>query len=124
MDHKGILKNFDISEFDSPDLPGSGVEMKLSTLKMIQKARDISNIPFIVNSGYRTEKRNKKVGGKIDSSHLFGFAVDIKCVGSRSRSIMIDSLIKAGFNRIGIGKGFIHADNDPDKYRNVIWLYS
>ena len=124
MNIEDILTNFDISDFDSPDLPGTGCEMKPSTLKLVQCARDIAGIPFIVNSGYRTEYQNKKVGGKTDSSHLRGYAVDLKCSDSRTRKIMVDSLLKAGFNRIGIGNTFIHADNDSDKYVNMIWLYS
>lgn len=33
-----------------------------------------------VNSGYRCEKLNKKVGGSKTSSHKYGFAVDLKPV--------------------------------------------
>lgn len=29
----------------------------------------------------------------------------------------------AGFNRIGVGKTYIHADNDNSLAQNVIWHY-
>lgn len=115
--------NFHISEFDSPDKKGSGVLMDETFLSMLDDARVKAGIPFIINSGFRTQKHNKKVGGVKDSAHLKGVAADIKCVDSRSRFIIINALIDAGFTRIGIARTFIHCDIDIDKPQNVIWVY-
>jgi len=117
------MKNFNISEFDSPDLKGSGKNMQESTLIALDNAREIAGIPFLINSGYRTRSHNKKVNGVSDSSHLHGYAVDIRAIGSWTRMRIVSALMDAGFNRIGIGKKFVHADNDPNKIQNVIWLY-
>ncbi len=92
-------------------------------MPMIENARIYAGIPFHINSGYRCEKRNAEVGGKPASSHLSGYAVDIRAKNSRERSAVLRGLIAAGFTRIGIGKNFIHADMDPDKDINVIWTY-
>ena len=92
-------------------------------LSMLDKARYIAGIPFVINSAYRTKEHNLKIGGKPNSSHLKGLAVDISCKDSRSRFIIINALIKAGFNRIGVAKTFIHADIDKSKSNNVIWTY-
>lgn len=88
-------------------------------------ARSIANIPFVINSGYRTPEHNKREGGTPDSSHIKGYAADIKVTDSRSRAIILDALFKAGFDRIGINfeKGFIHVDSDPNKPPNVVWGY-
>ena len=117
------MLNFQLYEFDSPDEKGSGSNMCPSTLQMLDQARSLAGIPFTINSGFRTKSHNAYVGGKEQSSHLFGYAVDIHCTDSRSRAIIIDALRKAGFNRFGIGNTFIHTDNDPDKDANVMWLY-
>ena len=117
------MLHFDIQEFDSPDEQGSGKYMDESFLSMLDDARGIAGIPFIINSGFRSKSHNAYVGGKEQSSHLFGYAVDLHCTGSRERSIIISSLQKAGFNRFGIGNTFIHCDSDPDKISNVIWTY-
>ena len=117
------LLHFELSEFDSPDEKGSGKHMQESTLQMLDDARSIAGIPFRINSGFRTKSRNAYVGGKEKSSHLYGYAVDLHCTDSRSRFIIVDALCKAGFNRIGIAKTFIHVDNDPQKDENVIWTY-
>ena len=116
------MKHFKISEFDSPDLENSGVYMKEEFLEKIDKARSIANIPFKINSGFRTKAHNKKIGGSENSSHMNGVACDIHCVDSHSRQIIVNALIQAGFTRIGIAKTFVHADTDQFK-NDALWLY-
>jgi len=115
------LNYFNLIEFACPDCGAN--KMHKSFLKRFDLARKISDVPYIVTSGYRCKKRNKEVGGKKDSSHLIGVAADIKCETSYMRSRIIYGLIKAGFIRIGIGRNFIHADDDVAKAQEVTWLY-
>ena len=42
----------------------------------LQPIRNILNKPMIVTSGYRCEKLNLLVGGKINSQHKIGCAID------------------------------------------------
>ena len=122
------LKYFELSEFDSPDQENSGVNMDHTFLRMLDKAREIAGIPFKINSAYRSETHNLKVGGvprsetNRGSSHLYGFAADISCTNSNHREIIVRSLINAGFTRLGVAKSFIHVDNDPNKV-DALWLY-
>ncbi len=118
-----LLKFFKLSEFDSPDLPGSGAKMQPEFMIKLEKARELAAIPFVINSGYRTEAHNLKVKGVSGSSHTSGWAADIKCSEPRNRFIIIKSLIAAGINRIGVANGFIHCDSDPTKDKFVTWLY-
>ena len=118
------LEYFCLEEFDSPDLPNSGVNMDGGFLQKLDTARHIAGVPFKINSGYRTKERNAALANsKPNSSHLKGKAADIACKGSRERWLILDALIKAGFNRIGIADTFIHVDSDEDKSPNVIWTY-
>ena len=118
-----ILNNFKYSEFDSSDSPGSGINMDDDFLLKLDEARTIADIPFIINSGYRTISHNVFVGGKLSSSHLKGCAVDLKVIDSRSRYIILNALQAVGFTRIGIASSFIHVDSDMDKSQDVIWVY-
>ena len=117
------LKYFKIEEFDSPDEPGSGNKMDKKFLEKLDYARHNAGIPFKITSGYRTKEHNLKVGGRVGSSHQFGVACDIHCVGSRNRALMVKALLDVGITRIGIAKSFIHCDIDNLKDQDVIWLY-
>lgn len=96
--------------------------MEYGFVRALSRARVIADVPFKINSGYRTPEHNKKVGGKNTSSHLKGVAADIHCNNDKTRSKIIRALVDAGFRRIGIARTFIHVDSDPDK-ADAIWLY-
>jgi len=97
--------------------------MDVDFLAKLDKAREYANIPFIINSAYRSPEHNAKVGGKPGSSHIKGLAVDISAKDSRTRFLILDALFAVGFTRIGIADSFIHVDSDIDKSQNVIWTY-
>ena len=117
------LKYFKLSEFASPDEAGSGSKMNKAFLEKLDYARHNAGVPFVITSGYRTEARNKLVGGRVGSSHLKGLAADISYNGSRERYLIVSSLLDVGINRIGIHKTFVHCDVDNLKDEAVIWLY-
>lgn len=116
------LDYFKIEEFDCPCCGKNNMDQIF--VEKLDLAREYANTLFKINSGTRCEKRNFDVGSTTKkSSHLFGYAADISCTSSHERHRIITALIKAGFNRIGIAKTFIHVDNDPNKIRDVIWTY-
>ena len=117
------MKYFKLSEFDSPDLVGSGEAMDKDFLSKLDQARSLCDIPFRITSGYRTEDHNRKVKGVLGSSHTKGLAADIACTNSAARHIIVSALLKVGLNRIGIADTFIHVDRDSSKPANVIWTY-
>lgn len=121
--HPQFNSFFQLSEFDSPDLPKSGVNMKPEFLNKLTEARIEANIPFNITSGYRTAAHNKKIKGTKNSAHLRGYAADIAVTTSSARFTIVAAAIKVGFNRIGIGNSFIHLDCDPELPANVIWDY-
>jgi len=103
---------------------GCGVaEMQPSTLYKLNFARGVADIPFVITSGYRCEAHNQRVGGKSQSAHTKGYAVDIKASTSDSRFKIVNALLKVGFTRIGIAKNFIHVDDDSSLPQNVMWEY-
>ncbi len=115
--------NFTYSEFDSPDIPGSGIFMDHTFLMMLDNARTMAAIPFKITSGYRTSGHNEKVGGKSTSSHMKGIAADIAFIRERDMVRIIACLTAAGFTRIGKGENFIHVDLDTDKANPAYWDY-
>lgn len=97
--------------------------MNADFLNKLDEAREIANIPFIINSAYRSPEHNAKIGGKPNSSHIKGLAVDISVTNSRQRFIVLNALLNVGFTRIGIADTFLHVDLDSEKSKDVIWTY-
>lgn len=125
------LKFFHLSEFDSKDYPGSGINMHPEFLERIDEVRRVFGKPMVINSGYRTIYQNQAVNGSLRSSHLDGLAVDVRCTNSRDRFDLIEAFLEVGFTRLGIADTFIHADLSDQiegehsglKDGNVIWTY-
>jgi hypothetical protein len=115
------MKYFNKDEFACACCGKVEIDELLAT--MLDGAREIAGVPFVITSGYRCEKHNAEVGGKVGSSHVKGMAVDIATPDSATRYAVLDGLLGAGFSRIGIGGGFIHADVDTDKEPDVVWTY-
>lgn len=114
---------FTENDFNRATPPCTMSDMDAGFLEMLDEARGIANVPFIVNSAYRTLEYEVSIGRDGSSSHTKRVAVDLKATGSRQRYRIIKGLLQAGFHRIGIGEDFIHVDDDPDKDSEVIWTY-
>lgn len=98
-------------------------EVDSELLEMLDIARFFAGIPFIINSAYRTLGWEIQKGRDGSSSHCKGKAVDIRTRNSRERYLIIKGLLHAGFERIGVGDGFVHCDVDDSKDPEVIWDY-
>jgi len=117
------LKYFKIEDFLCPCCGEGSSIMDTFFLSLLDSARSLSHVPFVITSGYRCLKHNMEVGGVGESAHMKGMAADISAETSKARYAIINALIQTGFSRIGIGKNFIHCDMDQAKFDNLIWLY-
>ena len=114
------IENFKEKEFECKC--GCGLNnIDKDLVLQLDIARDESNTPFIIDSATRCLKHNKDEKGSFNSSHPYGLAVDIKVSDSRQRYLILTTLVKLGFKRIGVYKNFIHCDVDMRKSQNVIW---
>lgn len=110
-------------DFDRCVPPCNIADMNPGTMRRFDFARQLAGTPFVINSAHRTVVYEKSKGRNGNSAHTTGQAMDIRATDSRSRWLIINSLIKAGFTRIGIARNYIHADDDLTKDAMVIWLY-
>jgi len=99
--------------------------MQHEFLELLDRARELAGVPFVITSGYRCEAHNRRVGGKPNSAHTRGYAADIAASSSWQRAIVVEALFRVGFRRIGIDfkRGFVHVDCDPEKPKPRLWGY-
>ena len=88
--------------------------------------------PIRITSGVRCrqhpESRTRPTSSHVpndlgDGEGRVGHAVDIWAPGSGRRFRLLQAALAAGFVRVGIGKGFLHLDNDYKKTQGVAWDY-
>jgi len=85
-------------------------------------ARGKAGVPFKISSGFRCIDRNRKVAGKPRSSHLDGYAADIKCPSGSIKATIVASLFASGIKRVGIYSTFVHADISPTLPSPMLWI--
>lgn len=117
-----MLKHFTEKEFTCDGI-NCYDKMNPKLLKMLDDAREFADVPFTITSSWRSKAYNMEIGGKPNSAHLRGNAVDISCLSSFQRLQIIEALTDAGFTRIGVASTFIHADIDRELPQQVMWLY-
>lgn len=97
--------------------------LKPEFVKLLDEARGIAGVPFIITSGYRTPEKNASVGGVEDSSHTTGLAVDIRVKDGVTGGKILLALVKVGLTRFGFYKdGHIHVDYDNTKPNPCYWI--
>ena len=98
-------------------------DMQQHTMDKLDAAREMSGIPWIMNSAFRPVEWEKARGRSGEGGHPHGCAVDIRCNSFATRFKIIFCALAVGFRRIGVGKNYIHLDDDPSRAQNVIWDY-
>ena len=117
------MKYFKEEEFKECTPSCSIEDMDKDFLELLDKLREQAGIPLILNCAYRSKEWDLKKGRSGNSSHTKGKAVDIKCTNSANCYKIIKAALEVGINRIGIGNGFVHLDNDESLPQEVIWNY-
>lgn len=117
---KMLSANFKVSEFKCKD--GSDkILVDEALVDVLQDIRDHFKKAVNINSAYRTESYNKKVGGASKSQHLYGKAADIVISGVKPREIAEYAESKGvggiGLYEYGGTSGFCHVDTRSGKSR-------
>lgn len=113
--NRAVTANFKVKEFRCKD--GSDkILIDVDFVKdRLQTIRDHFGAPVTVNSAYRTESYNKKVGGATNSYHLKGQAFDIVVKGHTPQEVARYAQT-LGIPGIIQYSGFVHVDSRETKY--------
>lgn len=103
--------NFSPWEFRSRDM-AQGMTLDVAMLDGVQEIRSLLKVSVNVNSGFRTDGHNRKVGGSPRSQHLLGKAADIWASGIRQEKLKTAATRVKAFAEGGIGvyRSFVHVD--------------
>jgi hypothetical protein len=86
--------------------------------------RQMMDEPIKVNSAFRCNIHDSKIGGK--GEHSLGKGIDIHVPNATYRFKLVDFAIKLGIGRIGIANTFVHlgSADQVDGYPTPrIWTY-
>lgn len=113
-DHKQVDKEvWKWKSFTPAEIACKGdgsILVDVESMDALQRFRDIVGVPVLINSAYRSEAHNKKVGGAPKSQHVLGKAFDIRITDKLSREAIHAAAEKAGFNGFGDYNNFVHID--------------
>lgn len=125
---KQLTRNFHRKEFDCKDGTKVPEEFKNNLIKLavnLQVLRDDLGSALFINSGYRTPKYNKRVGGATLSQHLTASASDLSQNKETPLELYkrIEKLIKKGKMHnggLGLYNTFVHYDirQKPARWNN------
>lgn len=104
----GKRTNFQIKEFACKDGTDE-IKIDDELVEKLQVLRSYYGKSLIINSGYRSNAHNSKVGGSPNSQHLLGKACDIVIKGI-TPSTLSTMAKKIGFTGVGTYKDFVHVD--------------
>lgn len=118
MDKGQLEKDFHIREFKCKD--GTKVPSELEDnvrllAEQLQVLRDHIGIPIHLNSAYRTEAYNERIGGSPKSQHKLAKAADLVTAKYTPKQLaaIIKKLIKQGKmmqGGVGVYPSFVHYD--------------
>ena len=113
---KQLSTHFKVKDFKCND--GSDTILISSELvKVLEQIRSHFNAAVYINSAYRTESYNKKVGGATNSQHRLGTAADIRVSGVTPSKVYsyADKLLTTG--GVGSYSTFTHVDVRSNRSR-------
>lgn len=119
------MKYFKPEEFKCKCGTCDGGKMNAELLAKLNQARALANVPFVITSGFRCVPHNTAVGGKPNSAHTKGLAVDIGFSSSSQAMAMLKAFLAVGFTRVGYNskRRFFHVDIDASLPQNVFFDY-
>ena len=105
-----LSPHFKVREFACSDGTDT-VFVSPALVDVLEKVRAHFGKPVTINSGYRTEAKNKAVGGAAYSQHKYGLAADITISGVPPAKVAAYAeTLLTNTGGIGIYKTFTHID--------------
>jgi len=97
-----LSKNFNVAEFTckckTEFCKASFISLRL--IQLIQKTREVLGVSLRINSGYRCQVHNARIGGKNLSYHILGQAADLACPSNMTFDTFLTIIEEMGFDKV------------------------
>ena len=121
MENIKLSEHFQLSEFCNWQKYPQNIptiqqiaNMAYGCRNLLEPARKAIDCPIIVNSGFRSEAVNRRVGGVRNSQHLLGQAADIRPRDPQQFQSLVDFLkAHALTDQLLTGPGWLHISWKP-----------
>ena len=117
-----LTEHFDSEEFTCKCGCGFN-DINIMLVNTLEEVRATILEPVRISSGCRCAKYNMSVGGKPDSAHVKGDAVDILWPENLDKRKMFLHIITHLFDRIGLDNWFVHVDVNKVLPQPRVWFY-
>lgn len=117
---------------NKPTDPSVITNLQVLCEKVLQPVRTHFAKPVVINSGYRSPKLNKAIGGSNKSQHTKGEAADIEIPGLSNKELAeyiednlpFDQLILEFYNGVDPNSGWVHVSyvNDSDNRKQTLTI--
>ena len=117
---------------NKPTDPSVVTNLQVLCEKVLQPVRDHFGKPVVINSGYRSPKLNKAIGGSNKSQHTKGEAADIEIPGLSNKELAeyiednlpFDQLILEFYNGVDPNSGWVHVSyvGDADNRKQTLTI--
>ena len=88
--------------------------MTYGCLMLLEPAREAIGCPILINSGFRSESVNRRVGGVKNSQHLIGQAADIRPQDPAQFQRLVSFLKSCEYtDQLLTGPGWLHISWNP-----------
>lgn len=104
-----MSKYFHDLEFLACTPPCNIAQMDSRFLAVLDILRQKCGFPLVLNCAYRTKEWDISKGRSGNSYHTKGMAVDIKCLDSHQRAILVYNALALGLS-VGVYSSFVHID--------------
>lgn len=127
LEFSGTLDFGNVSHFSEVEFNSIGCsksDIYPASLARLELLRTLVGKPLRLTSAYRSPATEIAAGRSGRSAHTLGRAFDIACTSDSLRYLIVSAALSVGFNRIGIGRTFVHVDDETTSHNDCrIWTY-